>query len=199
LPVRPEFFHVEPKRNGRFTVLITGGSRGARTLNRASRESWRLFRESGSPVRIVHQSGAAEHEALAKEFAGAQVEGQVVPFLSNMAEAFAQSDLVVARAGAGAVSEIAAAGMPSVLVPFPFAADDHQRRNAEAFVEAGAARMVADGEMNGERLFREVEELRQNPDELERMRNRVRAFARPGAAERAAEVLEEAAKTDGRG
>jgi UDP-N-acetylglucosamine--N-acetylmuramyl-(pentapeptide) pyrophosphoryl-undecaprenol N-acetylglucosamine transferase len=89
--------------------------------------------------------------------------------------------------------------MPSVLVPFPFAADDHQRRNAEAFVEAGAARMVADGEMNGERLFREVEELRQNPDELERMRNRVRAFARPGAAERAAEVLEEAAKTDARG
>ncbi len=144
-------------------------------------------------MRIVHQTGTPEHEALAKEFSAAQVEGQVVPFISDMAAAFAAADLVVGRAGAGGVNEIAAAGMPSVLVPLPFAADDHQRRNAEAFVAAGAARMVLDAEMNGERLFREVEELRQNSDELERMRSRVRQFAKPGAAERAAEVLEEAA------
>jgi UDP-N-acetylglucosamine--N-acetylmuramyl-(pentapeptide) pyrophosphoryl-undecaprenol N-acetylglucosamine transferase len=102
---------------------------------------------------------------------------------------------VVGRAGAGSVNEIAAAGMVSVLVPLPFAADDHQRRNAEVLVNAGAARMVPDGEMNGARLFQEVESLRNNPKGLEMMRARVRQFARPGAAERAAEVLEEAAAT----
>lgn len=194
LPVRPEFFAVEPKRSGQFTFLITGGSRGARTLNRASRESWSLFREAGVPVRIVHQTGAAEQEALAREFQGAGIDGEVVTFIRDMPRAFAEADLVIGRSGAGNVSEIAAAGMPSVLVPFPFAADDHQRRNAEILVEAGAARMVLDAEMNGERLFREVETLRHNPAELDDMRARVRQFAKPGAAERAADMLEEAAR-----
>lgn len=193
LPVRPEFFGVQPKQGGTFTVLITGGSRGARTLNRASRECWPLLKESGAPIRIVHQTGAAEHEELARQFATAGVEGEVVPFIRDMPEVFAQADLIVSRAGAGAVNEIAAAGMPSIFVPLPFAADDHQRRNAEAFVQAGAARMVLDAEMNGQRLFREIEDLRRNPADLDRMRTSVRQFARPGAAERAADLLEEAA------
>ncbi len=193
LPVRAEFFSVEPKRSGVFTVLVTGGSRGARTLNRASLQSWPLFRRNGSPIRILHQAGTAEYEALAREFSRAGLDGKVVPFLPNMAAAFWEADLVVARAGAGSVNEIAAAGMPSVLVPLPFAADDHQRRNAEAFVARGAARMVLDAEMTGERLFREVESLRSNPAELEKMRVRVREFSRPGAAERAADVMEQAA------
>jgi UDP-N-acetylglucosamine--N-acetylmuramyl-(pentapeptide) pyrophosphoryl-undecaprenol N-acetylglucosamine transferase len=193
LPVRPEFFGVQPKQSGPFTVLITGGSRGAHTLNRASRECWPLLRERGAPVRIVHQAGAAEHDELAREFAAAGLAGEVIPFIRNMPEAFGQADLIVSRAGAGAVNEIAAAGMASVLVPLPFAADDHQRRNAEAFVQAGAARMVLDGEMNGERLFHEIGKLRRDSGELDEMRARVRQFAKPGAAERAADVLEEAA------
>jgi UDP-N-acetylglucosamine--N-acetylmuramyl-(pentapeptide) pyrophosphoryl-undecaprenol N-acetylglucosamine transferase len=194
LPVRPEFFRIQPKHGGKFTILITGGSRGARTLNRASRESWTFFRESGVPVRLVHQSGANGHESLAKEFAGTGIEGELLPFISNMPEAFSHADLVIGRAGAGGVNEIAAAGMASVLVPLPTAADDHQRRNAETLAQAGAARMILDREMNGERLFRTVEELRQRPEELEQMRNRVRCFAKPGAAQRAADVLEEAAR-----
>ena len=193
LPVRPEFFDVKPKRDGVFTVLITGGSRGARTLNRASLESWSLFRESGRPVRIVHQTGAAEYESLVKAFSLAGMEGEAVPFIRDMPEAFGSADVVVARAGGGAVNEIAAGGMASVLVPLPFAADDHQRRNTEVLVNASAARMVPDREMNGARLFQEIESLRNDPEELKRMRNRVRQFARPGAAERAAEILEEAA------
>lgn len=194
LPVRPEFFSAKPKRGGTFTVLITGGSRGARTLNRASRESWNLFRQVQS-VRIVHQTGEAEHQALARGFAASEVAGEIRSFIPNMAEAFAEADVVIARAGAGSVSEIAAAGMASILVPLPFAADDHQRRNAEAFVERGAARMVLDAELTGERLFNEVESLRNDPAALDEMRTRVRRFARPGAAERAAEVMEEAAAT----
>lgn len=91
------------------------------------------------------------------------------------------------------VNEIAAAGMASVLVPFPFAADNHQQRNAELLVEAGAARMILDAELTGQRFFKEVEALRSDPAQLEGMRAQVRAFAKPGAAERAADVLEEAA------
>jgi UDP-N-acetylglucosamine--N-acetylmuramyl-(pentapeptide) pyrophosphoryl-undecaprenol N-acetylglucosamine transferase len=193
LPVRAEFFAVRPKQNGTFTILVTGGSRGARTLNRASRESWSLFRNGNDAVRLFHQTGAGEYEALAAEFAISGVEGKIMPFISDMAEAFNQADVVVGRAGAGAVNEIAAAGMPSILVPLPYAADDHQRRNAETLVQAGAARMVPDGEMTGERLFQEVEALRRNEGTLEQMRTRVRQFAHPGAAERAADVMEEAA------
>jgi UDP-N-acetylglucosamine--N-acetylmuramyl-(pentapeptide) pyrophosphoryl-undecaprenol N-acetylglucosamine transferase len=197
LPVRQEFFDLEEKarlEDDPFTVLITGGSRGARTLNRASRESWALFREHRSPLRLITQTGGAEHRQLAREFATSGVVGEVTPFIGDMASAFARSDLVVGRAGAGAVAEIAAAGMPSLLVPLPFAADDHQRKNAEVLVEAGAARIVLDGELTGERLFHEVEELRNDPQRLAEMRRQVRRFAKPGAAERAADVMEEAGK-----
>ena len=193
LPVRPEFFGVEPKRGGQFTVLITGGSRGSRTLNRASQESWPLFRNSGAPVRIIHQTGAAEHEALAQEFKNASLDGEVVPFIHNMANTFRQVDVIIGRSGAGAVNEIAAAKMASLLVPFPFAADDHQRRNAEVMTEAGAARMVPDSELTGQRLFEEVEKLRTDPAAINAMRTRVQQFAKPDAAQRAADVLEQAA------
>jgi UDP-N-acetylglucosamine--N-acetylmuramyl-(pentapeptide) pyrophosphoryl-undecaprenol N-acetylglucosamine transferase len=194
LPVRREFFELQPKTAGAFTLLITGGSRGARTLNRAARESWPLFRQAGSAIRIIHQTGIAEHAALAEEFSATQLQGEVVPFIADMANAFAQADLVVSRAGAGAVNEIAAAAMPSILVPLPFAADDHQRRNAEALVQAGAARWVPDAELTGERFFQEVEALRKNAAALADMRQNVRPFAKPGAAERAAVILEEAAE-----
>lgn len=192
-PVRPEFFSLRPGQNREFTVLITGGSRGARSLNRASRESWPLFQKSQTPVRIVHQTGVTEHESLVREFAATGLSGEVVPFIRNMADAFSQADLVVGRSGAGAVSEIAAGGMASVLVPLPFAADDHQRRNAETLVNAEAARMLLDSELNGAQLFDVVEALRHDGDGLRRMRDQVRQFAKPGAAERAAAVLEETA------
>jgi UDP-N-acetylglucosamine--N-acetylmuramyl-(pentapeptide) pyrophosphoryl-undecaprenol N-acetylglucosamine transferase len=196
LPVRSEFFEVQPKWDGPFTVLITGASRGARTLNEASRGSWPLFRAHNSPVRIIHQAGAAaNYETLAREFVREGMTGEITQFIPDMAKIFSQTDLVVCRAGAGTVNELAAAGMAAILVPFPFAADEHQRKNAEALVAARAGRMVPDQEMNGERLFREVESLRDAPQELATMRANVRQFASPGAATRAADVLEEAARS----
>ena len=110
-----------------------------------------------------------------------------------MPAAFAEADLIVCRSGAGALAELAAAGKPAILVPFPFATDDHQRHNAEAFQSAGAARLVLDGEMTGERLVREVRELAAARPLLDQMAANARALARPGAAERAADVLEEVA------
>lgn len=195
VPVRPAFFHVAPKQNGPFTVLITGGSGGARTLNRAARESWPLLRARNLPVRVILQTGAKESEALAAEFAQTGMEGSVVPFIPDMAAAFAQADLVIGRSGAGGVNEIAAAGMPSILVPFPFAADDHQLKNAEMLAHAGAARLVLDRDWNGPRMLQEIEQLRQNPAELARMRDQVRAFAYPDAAQKGATTLLDAAKS----
>jgi len=192
LPVREEFFSLPPKPGGpNFTVLITGGSQGSRTLNRAARESWPLFRKTGLPLRIIHQSGPAACEELRAAFAEAGLAGEVMPFIADMPAAFAQADLVVCRSGAGAVAELAAAGKPSILSPFPYAADQHQLRNAEAFVRAGAARLVEDREMTGEKLFETVRELAGDAGALERMATAARKLAHPGATRRAAEVLEE--------
>jgi UDP-N-acetylglucosamine--N-acetylmuramyl-(pentapeptide) pyrophosphoryl-undecaprenol N-acetylglucosamine transferase len=147
LPVREEFFGIAPKPRGdTLNILITGGSQGSRTLNQAARQSWPMFRRSGFPVRIVHQSGQSGFEQIRDEFAQSGLEGEVVRFITDMPAAFQAADLVVCRSGAGAVSELAAAGKPSILVPFPFAADDHQTRNAEALERGGAARLVRDKE-----------------------------------------------------
>jgi UDP-N-acetylglucosamine--N-acetylmuramyl-(pentapeptide) pyrophosphoryl-undecaprenol N-acetylglucosamine transferase len=118
----------------------------------------------------------------------------VVPFIQDMPAAFREADLIVCRSGAGAVSELAAAGKPSILVPFPFAADDHQTRNAEAFDRAGAARLVRDADLTGETFVSTVTALVQEPAALERMGDAVRKFARPGAAARAADILEEVSR-----
>ncbi len=194
LPVREEFFSLPPKPRGEaLTVLITGGSQGSRTLNQAARQSWPLFRESGLPVYLIHQTGIGPFPDVRAAFADSGVAGEVLPFIPDMPAAFARADLVVCRSGAGAVAELAAAGKPSILSPFPFAADQHQLRNAEAFARAGAARLVEDGDMTGEKLFQAVSELASASAVLERMASAARSLAHPGAAQRAADLLEKAA------
>jgi len=191
VPVRDEFFALPPKTPAaELSVLITGGSRGSRTLNRAFRESWPLFRAANAPVRFFHQSGHDGAEALARDFAASGLRGEVLAFIRDMPAAFATADLIVGRSGAGAVAELAAAGKASLLVPFPFAAGGHQQKNAEALVRAGAAGMALDAEMTGARLFQEVMCFVNDRARLERMGHAAKALGRPGAARRAAEVLE---------
>ena len=195
LPVREEFFSVPPKPPGQpFTILITGGSQGSRTLNQAARQSWPIFRAAPLAVRIVHQTGPAAFDEWRAAFSESGLDGEVLPFITDMPAAFAAADLVVCRSGAGAVAELAAAGRPSILSPFPFAADRHQLRNAEAFVRAGAARLLEDHQMTGEKLFDMVARLAADPAALARMAAAARALAHPGAARRAAEILEEVAR-----
>lgn len=192
LPVRDEFFKIPTRTRGDvLNVLITGGSQGSRTLNRAAREGWPLFRKAGFPVRLVHQTGAAGYDEMSAAFAHSGLDGEIVRFITDMPAEFRAADLIVCRSGAGAVSELAAAGKPSILVPFPFAADDHQTRNAEAMERGGAARLVRDAEMTGEKLFAAMVEFAGSAGLLERMGQAARQFARPGAAKRAAEILEE--------
>ena len=190
LPVRQEFFAIPPKPRASsvLTVLITGGSQGSRTLNRAAQESWKLWDKSA--IRLIHQTGPAAYDHLAPEFQSSGIEGEISPFLADMPAAFASADIVVSRAGMGTVSELAAAGRPSILVPLPTAADQHQLRNAEAMERIGAARMVLDAEFDGRRLIEEVMRLSRSPDVLHAMGESARGFAKPGAASRAADVLE---------
>jgi UDP-N-acetylglucosamine--N-acetylmuramyl-(pentapeptide) pyrophosphoryl-undecaprenol N-acetylglucosamine transferase len=192
LPVREEFFRIRPRpRDAVLHLLITGGSQGSRTLNHAARQSWPLFRQAGFAVRITHQTGVPGFSEIRDAFAMSGIEGEVVPFLGDMPAAFAAADLVVCRAGAGAVSELAAAGKASILVPFPYAADDHQTRNAQAMERGGASRLVRDAELTGERLFETVSRI---IADLGPMGEAARQFAKPGAARRAADVLEEVAR-----
>lgn len=190
LPVRKEFFEIAPKpETEAFTVLITGGSQGSQRLNNAAREAWPLFREAGLPVRLIHQTGLAMHQELQAEFAATGIAGEVLAFIPDMPAAFAEADFIVCRAGAGAVAELAAAGKPSILIPFPFAADDHQTKNAQAFEKAGAALLSADKDWNARKFFEAVSRFYKDRTYLRAMGDNARKLARKGAAERSAEIL----------
>lgn len=194
LPVRQEFFEVgERPPDSVFTVLLTGGSRGARALNRIARECWPLLRKAALEICWIHQSGATEFQSMQSAFAEAGLAGRVASFMPDMAREYANSDLIVSRSGAGAVSEIAAAGRPAILVPFPYAADDHQRYNAEAFERAGAARLLNEFDLTGQILCDAIVALAKDPTRRWEMGRKARALAHTGAANRAADVLEEAA------
>jgi UDP-N-acetylglucosamine--N-acetylmuramyl-(pentapeptide) pyrophosphoryl-undecaprenol N-acetylglucosamine transferase len=200
LPVRAEFYSMKPKAPGeKLTVLVTGGSRGSRRLNDAGRASWRLLRENAVPVRWIHQTGTQDFQEMTAAFADSGMDGVIAPFIENMPQVFSQADLVVCRSGAGAVSELAAAGKPSILVPFPHAADQHQLKNAEAMAQAGAARLVLDQELTGEELYHSIRQLMDQPGELERMGAAARRFAKPEAARRAVDIMEDVALGTKRG
>jgi UDP-N-acetylglucosamine--N-acetylmuramyl-(pentapeptide) pyrophosphoryl-undecaprenol N-acetylglucosamine transferase len=188
MPVREEFFAVAPKPRGAvLTVLITGGSQGSHALNQAVEESWPLWK---LPVKLLHQTGSADYEELQTRFRASGMQGEITAFLDDMPRAFSEADLVISRSGMGAVSELAAAGKPSILVPLPTASDQHQLRNAEALEKAGAARMIDQSELSGTRLVEEITRLANELGTLERMGEAARSFARPGAAMRAADILE---------
>jgi UDP-N-acetylglucosamine--N-acetylmuramyl-(pentapeptide) pyrophosphoryl-undecaprenol N-acetylglucosamine transferase len=197
MPVREEFFNVPERTPGKpLNILITGGSQGSRTLNRASEESWPLW-PKGS-VRLIHQTGRNTFEELAPRFRASDMEGEILAFVDDMPKKFAQADLVVCRSGMGTVTELAASGKPAILVPLPTASDQHQLRNAEAFAKAGAGIVVLDAEMTGARLVEEVLRLAASPERLMEMGRSARKFARPGAAQKAADILKNILKADDR-
>jgi UDP-N-acetylglucosamine--N-acetylmuramyl-(pentapeptide) pyrophosphoryl-undecaprenol N-acetylglucosamine transferase len=177
-------------------LLAFGGSRGARHLNTAMvglRE--RLLAMRG--LHILHVTGRAENDAVAAALAGlaGDEEGRwhLLDYLDEMGLALAASDLVVARAGATSIAEITALGCPAVLVPYPFATDDHQTKNAQACVENGAAVLVTDAELDGERFGDEVVDLLSDPLRRATMAAASRELGRPDAAERVATLARSAA------
>jgi UDP-N-acetylglucosamine--N-acetylmuramyl-(pentapeptide) pyrophosphoryl-undecaprenol N-acetylglucosamine transferase len=145
-PLRKEFLQQSPPQerkhpNGRFKLLVLGGSLGAKALNEIIPQGLALIPESERP-QVIHQGGQKQINELRANYAAAGVEAELTPFISNTAQAFAQADLVICRSGASTVTEIAAVGAAAVFVPFPFAVDDHQTTNAKFLSDQGAASLL---------------------------------------------------------
>jgi UDP-N-acetylglucosamine--N-acetylmuramyl-(pentapeptide) pyrophosphoryl-undecaprenol N-acetylglucosamine transferase len=191
-PVRPEFAAIGPPPNGaRLSLLVFGGSRGARSINSAMTAALPQLAAMTPPPRIVHQTGPEGHETVARAYAAHPgVEAEILPFLDDMPRRLAEADLVVCRAGATTLAELAAAGRPAILVPFPFAADDHQRANAEVVRDAGAAVVIDDRDLDGARCAAEIAALARDRDRRLRMGVAGRALALPDAAAAIAGVAE---------
>ncbi len=172
------------------TVLILGGSRGAAALNRVARELVAAPGLVDRPVQFLHQTGAAEFEAVRLEYEKAGVPAEVRPFFDEMGAAYSAADLTVSRAGAVVLSELCVTGLPAILIPFPFAADDHQRRNAQVMVEAGAAELLAQEQLDAGTLWGRIRTLLDAPERLAAMRDAARRQAQPDAARRLVDDLE---------
>jgi UDP-N-acetylglucosamine--N-acetylmuramyl-(pentapeptide) pyrophosphoryl-undecaprenol N-acetylglucosamine transferase len=194
IPVRNEFCSVPRRVPGtEFTVLIYGGSQGSHALNTIVCDGIEDLKALGPAVRLIHQTGEREFEAVSQSHRNVGLKSDVRPFLPSIFEEFARADLILSRAGAGTVAELTVAGKAAILVPFPGAADDHQTRNALALERYGAARMIPEKEWAPGRLAREIRHYMQHPEELERMEQASRKLARPDATERIADVMEELA------
>jgi UDP-N-acetylglucosamine--N-acetylmuramyl-(pentapeptide) pyrophosphoryl-undecaprenol N-acetylglucosamine transferase len=196
-PVRREFFEIKQKERdpARFSLLVFGGSQGARAINEALVAALPLLERHKDVLSIVHQTGEADFEKVRGGYdaAGWTERADVRKYIDDMVVRFGESDLVVCRAGATTTAELIASGKASLMVPFPFAADDHQRKNAEALERAGASRMVLQQDANGERLAQEISELVENPDRVTRMEEAARALARGDAAQAAVDLMEKLA------
>ncbi len=166
----------------RFTVLVFGGSQGARTINHAMAAAAPLLADMKDRLRIVHQTGRDPDVDAAAVYRAAGIEADVRPYFDDMPAQYAGASLAICRAGATSLAELAAAELPAILIPFPFAADNHQEKNADVFVHAGAARKLRNADTTGETLAAAIRELSGDSVALEKMRDGMRSLARPGAA-----------------
>jgi UDP-N-acetylglucosamine--N-acetylmuramyl-(pentapeptide) pyrophosphoryl-undecaprenol N-acetylglucosamine transferase len=193
-PIRREFFEISPKpRDGsRFSVLVFGGSQGARAINEAMIAALPFLERYREVLKITHQTGEADFEKVRAGYADARWEGgaDVRRYIEDMVAAFAATDLVICRAGATTSAELVAAGKAAIMVPFPQAADDHQRKNAEALKAAGAARMILQQNLTGKRLGGEIALLLEAPEQLTEMEEAARRLARGDAAAAAVDLME---------
>ncbi|MFQ5718521.1 MAG: undecaprenyldiphospho-muramoylpentapeptide beta-N-acetylglucosaminyltransferase [Acidobacteriota bacterium] len=179
----------DERRDGRSTVLVVGGSRGARGLNTVVMNMLPALAASGLTVRLRHQTGAADESRVSEAYARSGLDAEVVPYITDMASAYAGADLVVCRAGATTLAELSAAGRPAVLVPFPHAAGGHQAENGRQLVSHGAAVMVREEDAGHGRLAEIVIDLLRDGERLRNMEEAVRELGAPAAASRVADLL----------
>lgn len=193
-PVRPEIASLPPprqrfeSRNGPMRLFVFGGSQGASALNRLVPAALALLPEGRRPW-VLHQTGAKERDATEAAYRQSGIQAEVRPFIDDMAAAYANADLVISRAGASTVAELAAAGVGSILVPFPAAVDDHQTKNAEWLGRVSAAQVVSETGLTAEELANRIATLFGNGrSRLLAMAEAARALAVTDAAHRVAEL-----------
>ncbi|HMG37516.1 MAG TPA: undecaprenyldiphospho-muramoylpentapeptide beta-N-acetylglucosaminyltransferase [Blastocatellia bacterium] len=189
-PVRGDFGGLRKKARGeRLSVLVFGGSQGAHAINQAVAEALPRLKSHKDRIALTHQTGERDHEQISRAYRDAGFEdSDVRPFIYDMAVQFEKADVLICRSGATTCAEVAAAGKAAIFVPFPFATDDHQRKNAEAFQRAGAARLIMQRDLTGERLTAELVGLVENPNEIDSMEGASRALGRPDSAVRAVDI-----------
>jgi len=195
-PVRPEFFEIRPHEPGeRIELLIFGGSQGARAINKAVIGALPLIDVLKDRLAVTHQTGEVMFDEVRAAYEAAGWEADIRPYISNMADAFDRADLVISRAGATTCAELLGAGKAAILIPLPTAADDHQRKNAEALVSAGAARMILQSDLTGESLASEIRRAMDDTTELSAMSRNAKKVGRPDAAEAVYELIDELRRT----
>lgn len=169
---------------GCFTVFAFGGSQGARSINRAMVDAAERLQTRVPGLRVLHQTGSADVEATASAYRAKGIDAEVHAFIDDMGSAYGAADIVVARAGATTLAEIAALGKPAILIPYPIAADDHQRKNADVVVRRGGARMILDRDLTGEALADAIAELARDGEARRRMAEAIRELAIPDAVQK---------------
>jgi UDP-N-acetylglucosamine--N-acetylmuramyl-(pentapeptide) pyrophosphoryl-undecaprenol N-acetylglucosamine transferase len=189
VPVRRRFFEIPPRpAEAPPTLLAFGGSQGATALNRVLAASLPALIHALPGLHILHQTGERDYNDAQAAYLQAGISAEVSPFIDDMPGAVARADLLLCRSGASTVAEVMAAGKPAVFVPFPRAADDHQRRNAEALAQAGAAVVIPEAELTAEHLVETVSRLMGNRARLAAMGAAARRLAHPDAAGAIAEM-----------
>lgn len=189
VPVREAFFRVAAKPSGSTpTLLVFGGSQGARAINQAVVQAAPELVKAVPNLQIIHQTGEREYTEVAAAYQSAGLAAEVSKFIDDMPGKFAQADLLLCRSGASTVAEITAAGKPAIFVPFPRAADDHQKRNAEALERAGAAVMLEESRLSRETLVNAVSSLLRDPERLRRMSEAAHKLSHPNAAREIGEM-----------
>jgi UDP-N-acetylglucosamine--N-acetylmuramyl-(pentapeptide) pyrophosphoryl-undecaprenol N-acetylglucosamine transferase len=193
-PVRREFFDIPAKRreNDNFCLLAFGGSQGARAINSALVDALPFLENEKNRLRIVHQTGELDFENVKSGYEKAGwSEADVRKYIRDMNSEFARTDLIVCRAGATTCAELAAAGKAAVMVPLPTAADDHQRKNAEALEKAGAAKMILQKDLSGEILANEIKKLIDAPEKITEMENAAKKLVKGDAAALMVDLIEQ--------
>jgi len=185
-PVRNEILAlasrpVGPVEEKAFSVLVVGGSQGARAINQAVVEALPHLKDAHA-IRFVHQTGERDEATVRQAYLQAGVEARVQAFFNDMANQYAQADMIICRAGATTVAEITVAGKAAIFVPFPYASDDHQTQNALALADLGAAEMIRQEELNGPGLAKMIQGYMENRILLTEMAAKARALGRPDAA-----------------
>lgn len=194
VPVRAAFFQIVPKVPGTPpTLLVFGGSQGARAINQAVTDALPGLKEKAPTLHIIHQTGEHDYERVSAAYEQAGISGEVHKFIDDMPGMFARADLLVCRSGASTVGEITAAGKAAIFVPFPRAADDHQNVNARALEREGAAVVIEEPQLESARLVETVTRLINDSDRLQRMSEAAKTLAHPRAVEDIAGMVEELA------
>jgi len=182
--IRDVLEHRSAKKRG-FTVLVFGGSQGAKAINERMLSALQYLSEAKEDLHIIHQVGrAADTERISAAYRAQGFSAEVYHFIEDMGKVYAQADMVVARAGATTCAELTVAGLPAMFIPYPYAADNHQEANARALVKQGGAIMIRESELTSELLAREIIGLMEEPLKLVSMSQAMRAYGRPEAAER---------------